>query len=1156
MRARIPYPLLLPLSFVIIVVFFGPGASTALAKGEGGGGNPPVQTMRALFDHDGLLDLILQRIYEAGRPVVRPYRPFPTQGGGEGGDGSGPDPDGVPYATVLRATIDGPAFRGYYREGLNRTPDFCVTPNAPPIRKESRITLEIWTPDPLDFSDLDSAVVLVQKSIVPDGINPTTPQLIADQLAQWGISTVLWWERDDLPAAGTIPNLDVVVANRTGDSYAFFLGTGALPEPPIVTPVPQDTFPHEVIADDFDADGNLDLAIAYDGTDTVSVRLGDGYGLFKNNTDFSVGTFPRALDSGSVNNGTDGHLDLVVANRNSDNITVMLGDGTGDFPTITSVAVGVQPSDVIIEDFDGDSRPDVVVSNGGDNNVMFLKGDGSGGFSAPVAFPTDQNPFAMVVGDLNNDLKLDLVTANRDTNNVSVLLGNGDGTFQPPLNTPVGTDPTDIIVGFLNGDLNLDVAVSNSLTNNVTVLRGNGAGGFAAPTTVPAGTFPNALDAGDLDGNGTLDLIVGNRDSGDVSVLLGNGTGNFLQAPGSPFVVDDGPSGIVVGNFTDATLKLAYQFGYSGDGAVQEAGFGWMVHRRLNKNPGASLTGEELRFDLRFAYAQAYLISTTFFTELLKFQFPSDPNLEDWLDELKINYAGGSKRGGGISTAVMQSNILAGVDPRNVTGLFISGYEGLDAGELSGLHRYESDWTHTFDPDEIEVWRDQPCPVEACLQGPCPSVDCPEDSGEHVFRTFAAWAHRMRDEPQSYAQVYTPSQNPANLLLLQNVLLINTVGTHDWINPLGSHRNFYEENPGLDSITLQRINKNHGSLVELGDWSAKDILHMRALYGMRNASNPPALDTYPLHRVKWVDLQMGSPDWTATIELETNHSGSFPEDYTVWVAFSDDRDFRRNADPIESRPQTPCIDSDPNTVGDSEDYFIAVTPTSVVPSGNQRILTFQPPAEYSDFTDPLISVIVEGYFEGFDAGDTVDDLIVTTWPKFLNEDLYPGSISDCQGKDGLNLVSVNGQTGAGQEWTVVADSTGPLQFSIVKPPAGGNGKFFAQLDAGLPTNSTITKLTNQLGDTCFPVLLNNGAAPVARFNGIGKKDKVGCSEYFGDDTVADPANAPTTFLDLPTGDAGNLPIGTVFTLHAVIINPAVVGAKQASITNSVIVTIN
>ena len=116
--------------------------------------------------------------------------------------------------------------------------------------------------------------------------------------------------------------------------------------------------------------------------------------------------------------------------------------------------------------------------------------------------------------------------------------------------------------------------------------------------------------------------------------------------------------------------------------------------------------------------------------------------------------------------------------------------------------------------------------------------------------------------------------------------------------------------------------------------------------------------------------------------------------------------------------------------------------------------------------------------------------------------------------------------------------------------------FFSPLDAGLPTNSTITKLTNQLGDTCFPVLLNNGAAPVARFNGIGKKDKVGCSEYFGDDTVADPANAPTTFLDLPTGDAGNLPIGTVFTLHAVIINPAVVGAKQASITNSVIVTIN
>ena len=64
----------------------------------------------------------------------------------------------------------------------------------------------------------------------------------------------------------------------------------------------------------------------------------------------------------------------------------------------------------------------------------------------------------------------------------------------------------------------------------------------------------------------------------------------------------------------------------------------------------------------------------------------------------------------------MQSGILPAVDPRNVAGLFISGYEGLDAGELSGLHRYEADWTHTFDPTEIEEFRNEPCPVADCVR--------------------------------------------------------------------------------------------------------------------------------------------------------------------------------------------------------------------------------------------------------------------------------------------------------------------------------------------------------------------------------------------------------------------------------------------------------
>lgn len=1119
-------------------------AGDALARGE----DPPIESMSDLFTYDGLLDQILTRPFAAANPVLGLLPPLdpplPLLG---------PDPDGIPHATVTRYTIDGPLFNGFYRSGLDRAPAFCETPQASPTQKQSRITLEIWVPDPIDLSDPKSAVVLVIKSASPDLDDLRPPRLLADQLAKWGICSVVWWERDDNPV-DTTPYPDIAVVSRSGSSWGYLLGDGtAAFEPPLLKPYPEDAFPKAIETGDFNGDGNVDVVVALDGADVIDVRFGDGYGAFKDNTGFATGAFPRALAVASLDPLNDAHEDIVVANRNSDDVTILLGDGDGGFEA-SQVGVGVQPSDVVVADFDEDGNPDIAVSNGGDSSVTILFGDGAGGFGGPLTFSVGDNPFAMAVGDFDGDFHLDLITANRDSDDCSLLLGNGNGTFQAAMTHPAGTDPSDIVVGHFDVGPTLDVAVANGGSNDVTVLLGNGFGGFGAPSTFMAGDFPNGLAAGDVDGNTTEDLVVANRDSGDVTVLLGNGFGGFVEAPDSPFVVDDGPSDVVLANLTNSTQKLAHQLGYFGDGALQIAGFGWMVHRRLIKAPSEALTNQELRFDFRFAYAQAYLMATTFFQEYMKQSYPGNPDIDDWLDALKISYAGGSKRGGGISTAVFESNILSTVDPRNVVGLFISGYEGLDAGELSGFHRYESDWGHTFDLDEMEEFRADPCPTVTCDPEPCPSTECGEDSGEHPFKSFAIWAHRMRHETQSYAIAYTPASSDANMSMLSDVLIVNAVGTHDWINPLGSHRAFYNEFTDLDSITLQRINHNHGSLIERGQWTATEILHMRALYNMRWAADQARIDDLPLHRIRWVDLQEGTENWTATIEHETTSQSTFAEDYTVWVAVSDDRDFRRNSTPVQRRPLTPCIDSDPNPAGDLEDVFFAATTISIDTQGNQRVITFEPPPAVNSFVNPLVSVIVEGRFDGSDPEDTIDDLIVTTIPEFLNEDVHPGSISACQGKDGEHVITVNGQTGTADEYWVLVDSVGSLSLDIALPSGGGNGKFLANLDRGFPTPASITRLSNQLGDTCFPFLLNRGAAPVARFNSIGKEHKVGGSEYFGAKT-ADPDRAPTNLLDLPNGDSTNMLIGHVFTLQGVILNPAVAGPKQASITNAVVITI-
>lgn len=162
----------------------------------------------------------------------------------------------------------------------------------------------------------------------------------------------------------------------------------------------------------------------------------------------------------------------------------------------------------------------------------------------------------------------------------------------------------------------------------------------------------------------------------------------------------------------------------------------------------------------------------------------------------------------------------------------------------------------------------------------------------------------------------------------------------------------------------------------------------------------------------------------------------------------------------------------------------------------------------------------------------------------------PWPIRDCQGFDRVETLFVNDKNATSDDFTVTVDATGPVVFSIEKPAAGGNGKFVVHLAEGAPTDATITDLPASLGAACFPFLLNDGAMPAAVWNSIGKESKVGENQYFGNSGM-DPGRAPTTFLDLMSGDPVNLPIGSEWTLQGVILNPDATSPKGASITNAI-----
>jgi hypothetical protein len=261
--------------------------------------------------------------------------------------------------------------------------------------------------------------------------------------------------------------------------------------------------------------------VANASSNNVSVLLGTGSGTFAAKVDYATGTNPYSVSVGDFNG--DGKLDLVAANVGSNNVSVLLGTGTGTFAAKVDYATGTNPFSVSVGDFNGDGKLDLVAANYGNNNVSVLLGTGSGTFAASVNYATGTNPYSVSVGDFNGDGKLDLVAANVGSNNVSVLLGTGTGTFAAKVDYATSTtSPFSVSVGDFNGDGKLDLAVANYANSNVSVLLGTGSGTFAAKVDYATGTNPTSVSVGDFNGDGKLDLAVANVNSNTVSMLLNN----------------------------------------------------------------------------------------------------------------------------------------------------------------------------------------------------------------------------------------------------------------------------------------------------------------------------------------------------------------------------------------------------------------------------------------------------------------------------------------------------------------------------------------------------------------------------------------------------------------------------------------------------------
>ncbi|HZO06669.1 MAG TPA: VCBS repeat-containing protein [Solirubrobacterales bacterium] len=341
---------------------------------------------------------------------------------------------------------------------------------------------------------------------------------------------------------------------------------------PASSPVPVGKTGSSVAAGDFDNDGDNDLAVGYSAG--VAVLTNNGKGDFS-----ATGTSPETVQGGpaSIVAGkfnTDAHLDLVVGSETDEvddgRVTVLLGDGKGDFTAGSPVSLKGAARDVAAADVDDDEDLDVVVGEFFPAQVAILRNDGSGSLAAPLfedAGGSGTNIFSIATGDFSGDGEEDIVVGNPFTHEVSVYVNDGeeDGDFTE--GTPVtGVDGYSLATGFFDAGGALDVAVATESAAAV-ILLGNGSGGLSkaasSPEALPGPS--HAIASADFNADGKTDLAaVGNNTPGYAAILLGAGDGDFAPAPSSPESVGSWPTAIAAAPLdknTSTDLAIANIFG-------------------------------------------------------------------------------------------------------------------------------------------------------------------------------------------------------------------------------------------------------------------------------------------------------------------------------------------------------------------------------------------------------------------------------------------------------------------------------------------------------------------------------------------------------------------------------------------------------------------